>query len=247
MTSKKLTETQKQLKKKFEAIVLEINSIFPTVDLQTIISAVLQSKGDKETAIQLVIDAMEKDVNKSSEKQITKSLQELQISNKLEEVIDLGEEEESDEYHSDEEAEYDEEGECDEEGEYDEDVEYDEEVEYDEDAIESPITTGIQEVPAPRQLKEEKQKPKKKYVIWNAEDLEKAIQEDTFKAQEVLHIPEQSARIILKGYKWNTEKLLQDFIDHGKEYIFKKCGVVSDEVNDEDDEEGFTCFGYAPN
>lgn len=68
-------------------------------------------------------------------------------------------------------------------------------------------------------------------ICWKVLELEELLEEqqkDVDQVQQVLQFREPNdAHIVLKHYRWNTEKLISDYITLGKHTILQNAGIVT--------------------
>jgi hypothetical protein len=85
---------------------------------------------------------------------------------------------------------------------------------------------------------------KKTYVILSKEELINSYNKDIKSIQNFLKISKEDSKILLSFYNWNTEKLLSDFFDQGKDFIFQKVGIDNfnkKEIQNEENQEIVNC------
>eukprot|EP01105_Mastigella_eilhardi_P011213 TRINITY_DN2594_c0_g1_i6.p1 TRINITY_DN2594_c0_g1~~TRINITY_DN2594_c0_g1_i6.p1 ORF type:complete len:455 (-),score=84.35 TRINITY_DN2594_c0_g1_i6:364-1659(-) len=64
------------------------------------------------------------------------------------------------------------------------------------------------------------------YRVLSGKDLMRRQQANVQQVREVLSISEAFARTLLRHYKWDSEKLIEQFFELGKEIIYKRAGVA---------------------
>ena len=85
----------------------------------------------------------------------------------------------------------------------------------------------------------------KDYEILDQKQLEKKQQEEIENLKETLGISLEKVRVILRTFNWNTEKIMNLFLEHDREYVLKKAGLTDDDdensCDKQENDEPFLC------
>jgi hypothetical protein len=68
-------------------------------------------------------------------------------------------------------------------------------------------------------------------------------QSDVDKVQQVLQLSDiADTHTVLKHYRWNTEKLISDYVTLGREFLLKNAGILSDSIVSDDSKTCSACY-----
>jgi len=63
--------------------------------------------------------------------------------------------------------------------------------------------------------------------------LEKKQQEEVDNIKETLGLSLEKVRVLLRFFNWNTEKIMNMFLERDRDYVLKKAGLTADEDEEE--------------
>jgi ariadne-1 len=99
-------------------------------------------------------------------------------------------------------------------------------------------TFGIEDV----KLEPKETKIKKKdYICIQQDELYDQVQNDVINTKETLETSDYETKVLLKYSNWNAEKLMEQYFELGKEFLFKKAGIPLISTNTDTKGESFEC------
>jgi ariadne-1 len=84
----------------------------------------------------------------------------------------------------------------------------------------------------------------KDYEILDHKQLEQREEAEISNVVDTLGLSTATARVLLRSYGWNSEKIMNMFLDRGKEYVLKQAGLTEEDIIENEQEQGdeeFSC------
>ena len=210
-------------KERIREMVLSLNTMFPEVNLQVLHQAVIESDLDESLAIEKVLLYCDSENVEVLDEKVAEALVDQVNSDQQQQHHHRDDQDDEEVYDGSDDQVYDEEI----EEEYADHDDEEEEIIYDEEDDSAFV------VEEPKVVKEEKA-PKQFFKILGFHELLQDQESEVKQVADTIQLKSNVfVEVMLKQYRWNSEKLIRDYGEYGLQYLLEKCGLRNN-VSSED-------------